>query len=153
MVVECDFGPLEELQHLFVFVKHTVLKPAFANKFSLFVTPPKRVLRGADLQKSFWDHSMVPGAYVHVSIDTDIYADGLNTEQASQQHIYKEFLQSEVLAAETETVPERVPPPQRGGGEGQGEAAPRRAGGDFASAKSTKVAASGKVPKWFKAGK
>ena len=152
MVVEVDFGPLEQLQHLFVFVKHVVLTQAAAAKFSLFLTPPKHTLKGAELQKSFWDLSMVPGAYVHVEIDDDMYSEGLDTRQASQQHVYKAFLRSEVLAAQVDTVPVRASPQRAQKKDAQDEL-PKRAGGKFASSQSSKVAASGKVPKWFKSGK
>jgi hypothetical protein len=152
MVVQCEFGPLETLQQMFVFVKHIVLKPSFATKFSLFVTPPKRVFKGKDLEATFWDQGLVPGAYVHVAIDSDILAEGLNTEQASQKHIYKEFLRSEVLAVESDTAPEPERPQRKQAPAGQAPS-PRRGGGEFNAAKNSKVASSGKVPKWLKIGK
>ena len=151
MVVQCDFQPLETLQHLHVFTKHVVLKPSFAAKFSLFVTPPKRVFKATDMQSTFWDLGLVPGAYVHVSIDSDIYSEGLNTEQASQKHIYRDFLRSEILAAETDQPPEPERPAKAA--EVARDEGPKRGGAAFSAAKSTKVASSGKVPKWFKTGK
>lgn len=147
MVVQCEFQPMETLQHLRVFTKEIVLKASFASKFTLFVTPPKRVFKAADMQSTFWDLGMVPGAYVHVSIDSDMFTEGLNTEQASQRHIYKELLRSEVLAAETDEPPKPQPPKVAAPAL---DARPKRGGGEFAAAKSTKVASSGKVPKWFK---
>ena len=152
MVVQAEFQPLEALQHLFVFVKHMVLKPEYATKFTLFMTPPRRVLKPSDAQTTFWDAGMVPGAYVHVSIESDMFKEGLNTEHASQQHIYREFLRSELVAAETDVAP-APQKPDKEEATAAGAEGPQRAGGEFRSTRSTKVASSGKVPKWFKQGK
>ena len=96
------------------------------------------------MEASFWDKGMVPGAYVHVGIESDIFADGLCTQQASQPEIYKQFLRSEVMAREVDKVPEpRRPTAQAAAGEASG---PTIVGGQFSTSKSSKVAASGKVP-------
>jgi hypothetical protein len=155
MVVQCDFHPLDTLQHLHAFVTHVVIKPAFANNITLFVTPPKKVLKGVDLQASFWDMGMVPGAYVHVSIDSDISENGLEvslaSEPASQEHMCKHFLRSEVLAAEVESCPRAITICSQCDGRQQGRG---RATADTCDFRSTKVAASGTtVPKWLKLGK
>ena len=154
VVVQANFAPTDTLQHLHAFVKFAVLQPKFRDSFSLFVTPPKTVFKRPDLQATFWDRGMVPGAYVHVSIDVDIATDGLCTEQASQPGVYKQFLRSEVLAREADSLPEprkaaEQAPPSAGRSQG-----PTRIGGAFKTSQSSKVMSSGKpVPKWFKMGK
>lgn len=103
------------------------------------------------MEASFWDKGLVPGAYVHVGVASDIFADGLCTQQASRREIYKQFLRSEVLAAEVDRVPE---PKQAAASPASGQAGgPTLMGGQFTTSKSTKVAASGKAPKWFKMAK
>ena len=152
--MQCDFKPLESLQELHAFIQHAVLKPGFSGKFSLFITPPKRVLKGAELQRTFWDLGMVPGAYVHVSIESDVLSDGVSTEQASQKHVYEQFVRSEVLAKEVDVAPPLSSAERRERSAWREGAASRRGGADFTASKSTKVAASGgKVPKWLKMGK
>lgn len=154
IIVQCEFAPLDTLQELHTFIHHVVLKPGFAQQFSLFVTPPKRVLKGAELQRTFWDLGMVPGAYVHVSIDSDVLSDGVSTEQASQRHVYQQYLRSEVMAKEVDVAPPLSTGERRAPAGGREGAGPRRGGAEFSASKSTKVAASGgKVPKWLKMGK
>jgi tether containing UBX domain for GLUT4 len=147
MIVQCSFDPNEALRELYAFVEHAVLQPRFAQVFSLFTTPPRQMLSTMDA--TFWEMGLVPGAYVHVSIDDDCLPRSL-TEQSNPMEMCTHLVRNGVLAMKVSVAPGLPRSEQKAIKENVVQG-PRKMGGEFLASSSTKVAASGiKTPKWLK---
>lgn len=131
------------------------LAPQLAPAAYLFTTPPRTVVKEADLERSLYAAKLVPAAKVHVALDASKAPAGADTTTAAA------CIRPEVLAL-VEAPPQRAavmhtnkaaqPAPEAA--PGAAGASTSAAAGSAAGAAARAGGAGGKgVPKWLKLGK